>query len=93
MITLRPAQYAISPRNLQRIAREVTRARMRGAMIAGDRRDAVVMDRAAFDRAESRILPRDRILMDLADLREFDRERDRNALRIQPTHDAGRVWP
>lgn len=76
-----------------RIALELSRAVARGAMVRGDRRDDTVMGRAECHRTEHRMLPRDRVLMDLADLREFDRNRERKALRIMRENEAGRVWP
>jgi hypothetical protein len=76
-----------------RMQLELARATARASMVRGDRRDATVMDRAAFDSKESRMLPRDRVLMDLADLREYDRLRERSRLTLEPEGDKGRVWP
>lgn len=49
-------------------------ADVRAAMIRGDHRDWIVIMNAETDRRDSaKLKPRERVLMDLADLREFDR--------------------
>jgi hypothetical protein len=77
-----------------RLALELSRARARGAMVKGDRRDYTVMCNAERDRQDAaKLKPRERVMLDLVDLAEYDRLRERKALKLTPTFDSGRVWP
>ncbi len=77
-----------------RVQKELERATARGAMVKGDRRDYTVMCNAEHDRQDvAKLKPRERVMLDLADLAEYDRLRERKALKIAPQFDSGRVWP
>lgn len=83
-------------RELQRyrIQRELQRARERGAMIAADRRDAIIMTEAEYDRA-AKCAPVDRCLMHMEALAIYDRYQASKKLRLMTEDERtmGRVWP
>lgn len=59
-----------------RLQQATVSATVRDAMIRGDRRDWVLMVNAEADRHDTaKLKPHERVALDLADLREFDRLR------------------
>lgn len=59
-----------------RVQKELARATARDAMMRADRRDFTVMRNAEADRHDTaKLRPRERVELDLCDLREFDRLR------------------